>query len=47
MPAITPAVLRDAALRRPTGDTETLRVDALRAQFRDQSELISLEQLGS
>jgi len=47
MPAITPAALRDAALRRPTGDTEKLRVDALRAQFRDQSELISLEQLGS
>jgi hypothetical protein len=37
MPAITPAALRDAALRRPTGDTQKLRVDALRAQSRDRS----------
>jgi hypothetical protein len=34
MPRRTPSLLRDAALRRPTGDTEKLRVDALRANFR-------------
>jgi hypothetical protein len=34
MPRRTPSLLRDAALRRPTGDTEKLRVDALRAKFR-------------
>ena len=34
MPRRTPSLLRDAALRRPTGDTERLRVDVLRANFR-------------
>jgi hypothetical protein len=34
MPRRTPSLLRDAALRRPTGDTEKLRVDVLRANFR-------------
>ena len=33
MPRMTPSVLPEAALRRPTGDTEKLRVDALRAKF--------------
>ncbi|HLQ13046.1 MAG TPA: hypothetical protein VK130_07350 [Steroidobacteraceae bacterium] len=35
MPRRTPSLLRDAALRRPTGDTEKLRVDVLRENFRD------------
>jgi hypothetical protein len=47
MPAITPAACRDAALRRPTGDTEKLRVDALRAQIRDRSASIGLDHPGS
>ena len=33
MPRMTPSVLPEAALRRPTGDTEKLRVDALRAKI--------------
>jgi hypothetical protein len=33
MPRMTPSVLRDAALRRPTGDTQKLRVDALRTDL--------------
>jgi hypothetical protein len=34
MPRRTPALFREDALRTPTGDTEKLRVDALRADFR-------------
>jgi hypothetical protein len=34
MPRSVASVLREDALRRPTGDTEKLRVDALRARFR-------------
>jgi len=36
MPRRTPILLPDDALKRPTGDTEKLRVDALRTHFRSR-----------
>jgi hypothetical protein len=33
LPRVTPYVLPDAALRRPTGDTQVLRADAIRVKF--------------